>query len=446
VTEDMVKRKEVFICSNCGYQSLKWLGQCPYCSEWDTFEKVVEDKKTKKSLSKPVFLTEVEETLEERIKTNIDEVDRVLGGGVVKGEILLLAGPPGVGKSTLFLQMASSLSKNSKVLYVSCEESLIQIKLRAKRMNVKDKIYFLSTNDLMDIVNIIIKTKPDIVFIDSIQGVNSFDGSIPLGTPTQLRFSTEKLCEVGKKNNTVIFLSGHVTKEGLVAGPKILEHMVDAVFYLDIGKDSFLRTLYSHKNRFGGIDEVSFFYLGETGFKEVKDFNFFSSSRDRDVAGRSYSVIFQGRRPIVVEIEALISSATSFPPRRQAIGIEFSRLVLLLAVMERKLNINFSRSDVFIKASAGINIKDPDVDLAIVLAILSSKKNIPLSKDVIAIGEVSLTGDLRAGYFVNERIKEGLRHKFNRFYLPNMAEKEVKKVKGEIQFLNSIKEVKEIVS
>ncbi|RLD18268.1 MAG: DNA repair protein RadA [Caldiserica bacterium] len=435
-------KKEYFVCKNCGYQTIKWLGQCPYCEGWDTFERVVERKGGIKK--EAVYLKDIKDVCYERIKTGIEEFDRVTGGGVVKAEIILIAGPPGVGKSTLFLQIADRFSNERRVLYVTSEESLEQIKLRASRIGIKGDILFLDSNQIMEIINVIERIKPEIVFVDSIQGINSFEKGVPLGTPTQIRFGAEKFCEIAKEKGIVIFLSGHVTKEGIVAGPKLLEHIVDAVLYLEIGKDSFYRVLSSYKNRFGSTNEVAFFYLGERGFEEIKDLSFLISKRRKDAVGRVYTVIIQGKRAVTVEIESLVSISSTFPPRRQAVGLDVSKLYMLVAIIQKNFKIDFSKYDIFLKVSSGISIKESDADLPVILSILSSRKNFLISKDLIVIGEVSLTGELRGGYFMREKIKEAKRIGFKRFIVPDEVKGEVRD-KG-IFFVKDLKDVLKYVS
>ena len=425
-----MKSKSLFVCSSCGYESGKWYGRCPECSNWNTFQEVqVTDvkksyaKETFASSSSPISLPQVESVSENRLSTENPEFDRVLGGGkggsgIVPGSVILLSGDPGVGKSTILLQLSLTLSaQGKKILYITGEESESQVKLRAERIGNIEKsksLFIFSTTDIDNAVDICAKEKPDLVIVDSIQTMAStsfpgFPGSVP-----QIRYATSRLVSFAKRTHTPVILVGHVTKEGIVAGPMILSHMVDTVLYLEGEKLTGTRILRAFKNRFGDTSEVGIFIMEEKGLIGLADASeFFVDKNDQKVAGACLTVVMEGTRPLLVEVQALTVPTTLSFPRRVANGIADRRLELLLAVLQKTCKIPLDRHDVFINVVGGLKISETASDLAVCLAIISSFQNKPL-RGLIAISEVGLLGELKTVVNLEKRIKEAKKFGFKK--------------------------------
>ena len=422
--------KSVFFCNECGNESSKWLGQCPACKAWNSFveEKVstakagsVANKVASLHNIKPLTLNEVTKENEERTLTGIGELDRVLGGGVVSGALMLLGGDPGIGKSTLLLQVCKCLSdKGKNVLYISGEESASQIKLRAQRIgNFNDNLKLLCLTDLNAIADCVINTKPDVVIIDSIQTMASQDITSAPGSVSQVREATSVFLRLAKDNNIAIFIVGHVTKDGSVAGPRVLEHMVDTVLYFEGDRHASYRILRGVKNRFGSTDELGVFEMGEKGLREVSNpSEYMLSGRDEEASGTVVACALEGSRPILLEIQALIAH-TAFPyPKRQAAGADYNRLSLLMAVLENRNHYSLSDQDAYINVAGGMKIVEPALDLGMVMAIVSSYKRRPLPKDLVVFGEVGLSGEVRSVAMAQLRVKEAKKLGFSKVMLP----------------------------
>lgn len=420
------KEKILYICSNCGSRSLKWLGKCPDCGSWDSFVEEVEKKlrpgtKNRLKTRKPIVLSSVESDSESRIGTRIEEFDRVLGGGVVPGSLVLIGGDPGIGKSTLMLQMASSLaSLGKKVLYVSGEESASQIKLRSERLESSNKILVLTETGLEIVVACAVEMKPDVLIIDSVQTLYSEDlGSAP-GSVSQVREAAVRFMGFAKKEGIPTFLVGHVTKEGTIAGPRVLEHMVDTVLYFEGDSGNVYRILRAVKNRFGSTNEIGLFEMKERGLFGISNpSGVFLSERPVNTAGSSVTATMEGTRPILIEIQGLVSnSGFGGPPRRTVVGVEQNRLALIIAVMEKKVGIHFSDHDVFVNAAGGVRVSEPASDLAVASAVASSFFDLPIPEDMIVLGEIGLTGELRGVTNLEKRIIEAKKLGFKKFVVP----------------------------
>jgi DNA repair protein RadA/Sms len=420
------KEKILYVCSNCGSTSLKWLGKCPDCGSWDSFVEEVEKKsrsgvKNRLKSRKPVSLSSVESDSESRVETRIGEFDRVLGGGVVPGSLVLIGGDPGIGKSTLMLQMASSLaSLDKKVLYVSGEESASQIKLRSERLESSDKILVLTETGLEVVVDCASEIKPDVLIIDSVQTLYSEElGSAP-GSVSQVREAAVRFMEFAKKEGIPTFLVGHVTKEGTIAGPRVLEHMVDTVLYFEGDSGKVYRILRAVKNRFGSTNEIGLFEMKQRGLFGISNpSGVFLSERPVNTAGSSVTATMEGTRPILIEIQGLVSnSGFGGPPRRTVVGVELNRLALIIAVMEKKVGIHFSDHDVFVNAAGGVRVSEPASDLAVASAVASSFFDVPIPEDMIVLGEIGLTGELRGVTNLEKRIIEAKKLGFKKFVIP----------------------------
>ncbi len=408
--------KSVYICENCQYESPRWQGKCPSCGQWNTFEeRVVVSNKTARSSSgrlpsgsAPTRLSEVKQHKVERIDTNINELNLVLGGGLVPGSVILLGGDPGIGKSTLALQLANLLeAKQHNVLYVSGEESAQQIAMRNNRLKLHEDIAVLAETNLEVAVDAIEKTKPGVVLIDSIQTMNSDQAGGVMGGVAQLSFVTNTLVRVAKSLHTAIILIGHVTKEGMLAGPKTIEHMVDCVLYLEGERLGNLRVLRSNKNRFGSIGEVGVFEMQESGLVEVVNASsMFLEHRDKAMAGSCVSAIMEGNKVLLIEVQALTNTTNASYPRRVASGFDVNRLQLLLAIMQKTLGINLSNQDVYVNIAGGFKVTERAADLPVVMAVLSSYYGKAWPKGTIAFGEVGLLGEVRTVVQSEKRVKE----------------------------------------
>ena len=443
--------KTVFVCSNCGNESSKWLGKCPACGEWNSFyeEKVVDTKSSNNSLrsssssAEVIKLKTVETNKFERYPTGYGELDRVLGGGLVQGSLVLIGGEPGIGKSTLILQICDKVKVNGPILYVSGEESGSQIKMRADRLKIdNDNIFFLGETSMSLIEESIEKIKPGLVIIDSIQTIYSDDLTAAPGSVSQVREVTSKIMLICKKQNITTIIIGHVTKDGNIAGPRVLEHMVDAVLYIEGERFFTYRVLRGVKNRFGSTNEVGLFEMREEGMCEIDNpSDIMISDRADNPSGSVIVATLEGTRTMLIEVQALVTPTAFGMARRTGIGVEFNRLVLLLAVLEKKAFLPLSNQDAYVNIVSGIRVDEPAADLAIALAVASSYKNIPISKDLVAIGEVGLTGEIRSVNSIEKRIKEAERMGFSQVIVPKSALKQVKydnKIK--IMGVNNIKE------
>ena len=451
----MAKSKTAFFCQSCGYESSKWMGQCPGCREWNTFveEPAGAGQKTAgghTSNTKPVLLREVSADEAERISTGSEELDRVLGGGIVKGSLVLIGGDPGIGKSTLLLQVARDISvAGRKVLYVSGEESSRQIKMRADRLGTdyREMLLLCETN-LDNIQAAILEIKPDMVVIDSIQTMYREDVSSAPGSVSQVREATALLMQIAKVNEISIFIVGHVTKEGAVAGPRVLEHMVDTVLYFEGDRYASYRILRGVKNRFGSTNEIGVFEMREEGLAEVKNpSEFMLNGRAEDASGSVVTCAMEGTRPIMLEIQALLCKSAFGIPRRQATGMDFNRVNLLMAVTEKRGGLTIGDQDAYVNIAGGIKITEPSMDLATILAIISSYKNKPVDSKTVIFGEVGLSGEVGAVSLAEQRIREALKLGFTTCILPyaNLNDS-IKKIKGiEIVAVKNINEAKNLI-
>lgn len=418
----------IFFCQNCGYESSKWMGQCPGCKEWNTF---VEEKAPKKSaggrssLGKeravPVTLKEIELKEEERISTGIGELDRVLGGGIVAGSLMLVGGDPGIGKSTLLLQVCKNLANdNHDVMYISGEESLKQIKLRAQRIGeFKDTLTLFCETNLADIEEVVKAKKPEVVIIDSIQTMYNENVSAAPGSVSQVRESTGTLMMLAKTLGIAIFIVGHVTKEGVVAGPRVLEHMVDTVLYFEGDRHASYRILRGVKNRFGSTNEIGVFEMRGNGLREVTNpSEFMLTGKPVGASGSVVTCSLEGTRPILVEIQALVSDTSFQIPRRTTVGIDFNRVNLLMAVLEKRAGMQLGGCDAYVNLTGGMRLSEPSIDLAVVAAVISSYRNIVIDEHTIIFGEVGLTGEVRGVAQAEQRIKEAEKMGFTRCIVP----------------------------
>ena len=431
-------KKSVYFCQNCGHEESKWLGQCPMCKEWNTFaeEKVVSIKGQKSSGEKQVqavTLSSVTTDEDERMTTELVELDRVLGGGIVPGSLVLVGGDPGIGKSTLLLQVCQKLSAmNKKVLYISGEESLKQIKLRANRMGeFSENLYLLCETSLNLIQTAIEREKPDVVVIDSIQTMyNEEIGSAP-GSVSQVRESTNVFMQLAKGMNIAIFIVGHVTKEGTVAGPRVLEHMVDTVLYFEGDRHASYRILRGEKNRFGSTNEIGVFEMRKEGLVEVENpSEFMLSGKPENASGSVVACAMEGTRPMLMEIQALVCKSNFGMPRRTAAGIDYNRVNLLMAVLEKRVGLPLSGYDAYVNIAGGIRMNEPAVDLGIIMAVASSYKNRPVSEDTIVFGEVGLSGEVRAVTMPEQRVAEAKKLGFKVCVVPEVSLKSIGKVEG----------------
>ena len=446
------KTKAKYICSECGYSSLKWLGKCPNCDSWGTFEEEIDIKSTFRnvesgdvSISK---ITDIEIEKEFRMVTPFEEFDRVLGGGLIKGEVVLITGSPGIGKSTFLLQLSQEYAKIGNVFYVSGEESPRQIKQRAERVNVQsENLYILNDTNIEKIESVILKDKPKVVVIDSIQTLYSENvNSIP-GSVTQIRETTLKIIEIAKKNEIAFYIVGHVTKDGKLAGPKLLEHMVDAVLQIEGEENNYYRIIRSIKNRYGSTNEISIFDMKENGISEVKNpSEFFISDRDEKNVGSIIVPIFEGSRVFLFEVQSLLGTPNFGMPRRTVEGYDKNRVEILSAVLSRSLKVDVNSKDIYINIPGGIDLNDRSSDLAVVFSLLSSIKSIPISQKIAAIGELGLRGEVRKVSFIKNRVNELEKLGFVGVYLPksHQADFEKEKIKTKIK-LNYISNISELV-
>lgn len=419
----MKKDKITFVCQGCGYSSLKWMGKCPNCGEWNSFveERVAATKKRGTAPSEPVKLNEIESDEQSRWVAGISEFDRVLGGGIVPGTIILIGGEPGVGKSTLLLDISSNLARKGKrILYVSGEESVYQIGLRAKRLGVEtENLFLLFETSVENIIESIKKVHPSIVIVDSIQAIFDADiGSSP-GSVSQVRECTSKLTKVAKEKEIALFLVGHVTKIGMIAGPRTLEHMVDTVLYLEGDRTQSFRILRAVKNRFGSINEIGVFEMAKNGLVEVKNPSMiFLDERGFNTSGAVVVSTIEGTRPILAEVQALVSPTRYPVPQRVIVGSDYKRFSILLAVLERRAGYNLGGFDVFCNVVGGLKILNPSADLGLVVAVASNFDDRPCNNGTVVIGEIGLGGEVRAVTQIERRVKEAERLGFTRCIIP----------------------------
>ncbi len=454
-----MKSRAVFACQSCGYQSPKWLGKCPDCNSWNSFveEEYEQERQPREGerqslyTQEPVLLKDVQIKESQRFKTDIKELDRVLGGGIVPGSVILIGGDPGVGKSTISLQVSNQLTKSGHtVLYVSGEESVKQTKLRSDRLGTHDKgsLYIVSQTDLSLIVQYIKKFKPDAVIIDSIQVI--FDPSISSspGSVSQVRECSGLLTQLAKSTGIPVFIIGHVTKEGNIAGPRVLEHIVDTVLYFDGDRFSVDRILRAVKNRFGSTNEIGVFEMGPSGLAEVKNpSEIFLSERPKDISGSVVSSVLEGSRPLLVEIQALVSKSSFGYARRRSQGFDFTRLSLLIAVLEKRIGLHLEMEDIFINVAGGISIEDPACDLGVCASIASAFLDNPVPSDTVVLGEVGLAGEIRSISQILLRINEAEKLGFKNCVIPRNNFKNLH-FKGGINVLpvNTLKEALDILS
>lgn len=429
----MAKGKtSVYFCQNCGHESSKWLGQCPGCHEWNTFVEEIIDQKSVGKVKQPgsgeqikgVPLSAIEMTADKRISTNMKELDRVLGGGIVTGSLVLVGGDPGIGKSTILLQVCKNLSMQQvKVLYISGEESLQQIKIRAERIGeFGDSLNLLCETNLDIIKAVIDRDKPQVVVIDSIQTMYNEEINSAPGSVSQVRESTGVLMQIAKGMGISIFIVGHVTKEGVVAGPRVLEHMVDTVLYFEGDRHAAYRILRGVKNRFGSTNEIGVFEMRQNGLAEVENpSEYMLSGKPEGASGSVVACSMEGTRPILLEVQALVCHSNFGIPRRTAAGTDFNRVNLLMAVLEKRLGLQLGNCDAYINIAGGIRMNEPAIDLGIVLAIISSYKERPIDEKTICFGEVGLSGEVRAVSMAEQRVSEAKKLGFETCILPKVS-------------------------
>ena len=434
-------KKSIFFCQNCGHEEAKWLGQCPACKEWNTFvEERIDSGITKGTTvaaravheAKVVPLTEVTADDDTRSETGIKELDRVLGGGIVPGSLVLVGGDPGIGKSTLLLQVCQRMAQMKKILYISGEESQAQIKLRANRMgNFTSSLLLLCETNLGIIRSVIEKERPELVIIDSIQTMYSEDVTSAPGSVSQVRESTNVFMQLAKGLCIPIFIVGHVTKEGTVAGPRVLEHMVDTVLYFEGDRHASYRILRAVKNRFGSTNEIGVFEMRQSGLVEVENpSEYMLSGKPENASGTVVACSMEGTRPILLEIQALVCRTNFGMPRRTAAGTDYNRVNLLMAVLEKRLGMSLGNCDAYVNIAGGIKMNEPAIDLGIVMALVSSYRNRPIDEKTIVFGEVGLSGEVRAVNMPEQRVAEAKKLGFETCILPEVSLKMVKEIQG----------------
>ncbi len=439
----MAKGKtSIFFCQSCGYESSKWMGQCPGCKEWNTFVEEVVDKKSVTTLAKKkataaevkvMPISQIEMTHDRRISTGMKELDRVLGGGIVQGSMVLVGGDPGIGKSTLLLQVCKNLSDQQiSVLYISGEESLQQIRIRAERIGTfGDSLKLLCETNLDTIKAVIDREKPQIVIIDSIQTMFNEEVSSAPGSVSQVRESTGTLMQIAKGMGISIFIVGHVTKEGVVAGPRVLEHMVDTVLYFEGDRHAAYRILRGVKNRFGSTNEIGVFEMRQSGLEEVENpSEYMLSGKPQGASGSVVTCSMEGTRPILLEVQALVCHSNFGIPRRTAAGTDFNRVNLLMAVLEKRLGLKLADCDAYVNIAGGIKMNEPAIDLGIVLALISSFRDRPIDEKTICFGEVGLSGEVRAVNMAEQRVQEAKKLGFEVCILPEVCRAAMPQVTG----------------
>ena len=422
------KNKLLYLCRECGFESAKWMGKCPGCGEWNTLEETIKEPVTPQKklagnggrLSRPTPINEISTEEEARYHTGLSELDRVLGGGIVKGSLVLISGDPGIGKSTMLLQICEHLGQTLRILYVSGEESSRQIKLRASRLGVQSPhLEILTETDVQYIMEEIRSTQPDLVMIDSIQTMNYTELNSSPGSVTQVRECTNAMMRCAKSLDIPIIVVGHVNKDGAIAGPKVLEHIVDAVLYFEGDRQMTYRILRAVKNRYGSTNEIGVFDMGENGLQQVENPSLaMLSGRPKDVSGTCVTAVMEGTRPILAEIQGLATTSGYGNPRRMATGFDYNRMALILAVLEKRAGYYFSNLDAYVNVVGGLRLDEPSVDLAVAMSLVSSLKDIPIREDTVVFGEVGLAGELRSVSHADLRIAEAARLGFTRCVLP----------------------------
>lgn len=438
------KFKTVYVCSECGYEAPKWTGKCPKCNEWNTMsEEVVNVSRaniaqvSKVNTVSAKKLNEIVFEDEHRIRTNIPELDRVLGGGIVKGSVSLISGDPGIGKSTILLQVCKSISRELKVLYVSGEESAVQLKLRANRLGVSsDNIMIMSETDVQSVCEYINSSRPDLVMIDSIQTMKIEELSSSYGSIVQVRESANLLLGVGKSLDIPILIVGHVNKGGEIAGPKVLEHIVDTVLYFEGERNQSYRILRAVKNRFGSTNEIGVFEMTDRGLVEVENPSaMLLSGRINNVSGSAITCVIEGTRPILAEVQALVTTSGFGNPRRMSTGFDYNRMNLILAVLEKREGLYFSSLDTYLNIVGGLRLDEPAVDLAVAMALVSGVRDIPIEDDMVVFGEVGLSGEIRTIPRIIERVKEAQRLGFKKCVVPKSTVKQLTSLKDSIEII-----------
>lgn len=456
----MAKSKTVFVCNNCGYEAPKWYGKCPECGEWNSLTEEIRQVSAAIKTALPTAgaaapagydaqsisaLKDVDFRDDIRYRTGVEELDRVLGGGVVKGSLVLLGGDPGIGKSTLLLQICEFLGQNLKILYISGEESRAQVKLRANRLGVTTENLFLAAHtDIENVVHAILQTKPDIVMVDSIQTMNLASLSSSSGSVSQVRECTQILARVAKSQETSIFVVGHVNKDGAIAGPKVLEHIVDAVLYFEGERNFSYRILRTVKNRYGSTNEIGVFEMGNGGLRQVENpSSMLLSGRPLHVPGTCVACVVEGSRPILAEVQALVSKTGFGTPRRMSTGFDYNRFALLIAVLEKRAGYFFGNLDAYINIVGGLRLDEPAADLPVAMALVSSLLDKPVEDGVLAFGEIGLAGEIRAVSGAELRVMEAQRLGFRKCLLPQAVLKNLdqSKITMELVGLRSISEV-----
>ena len=440
----MAKVKSVYICSECGYESPKWYGKCPSCGEWNTMNEEIRDtsKQSAAAVSRavsytpPIGIKEISTTDEIRYKTGSSELDRVMGGGIVKGSLILLGGDPGIGKSTILLQICEHLGQKLSILYVSGEESKRQLKLRADRLGVdSDNLYILTQTDVEMICETIRRDQPDIVMIDSIQTMTLPELNSSPGSVTQVRECTNYLMRTAKSLDIPMIVIGHVNKEGSIAGPKVLEHIVDAVLHFEGDKQMSYRILRAVKNRYGSTNEIGVFEMTDRGLNEVENPSLMLiSGRPKNVSGTCIACAMEGTRPILAEIQALATATGFGNPRRMSTGFDYNRMNLIIAVLEKRAGYYFSNTDAYINVIGGLRLDETAVDLAVAMALVSSLKDVPIADDAIAFGEIGLAGEIRSVTHAQQRVNEAVRLGFRRIIVPAHNAKDIMAA-GEAQII-----------
>lgn len=421
------KIRSVYVCTECGYESAKWAGKCPGCGQWNTMQEEARDAVPQKAapaavrpMSRPMQIGEIDMAEEARYHTGLSELDRVLGGGIVKGSLILVSGEPGIGKSTILLQICDYLGQSLRILYVSGEESARQLKLRAARLGVGSaNLFVLTETDVQLVVEQMRQTKPDLVMIDSIQTMSLTDLSSSPGSVTQVRECTNAVMRAAKQLEIPAILVGHVNKDGAIAGPKVLEHIVDAVLYFEGDRQMSYRILRAVKNRYGSTNEIGVFDMGDRGLRQVENpSQAMLEGRPKNVSGTCVTCVMEGSRPLLAEIQGLATASGFGNPRRMATGFDYNRMALLLAVLEKRAGYYFSNLDAYLNVVGGLRLDEPAVDLAVAAALVSSLKDVPLRDDAIVFGEVGLTGELRSVSHAEARVSEAARLGFARCVLP----------------------------